>query len=50
MSDDEKELFKWLRNKEENRSNKVIIWYTEGLNLEKDVKLPKDFLEGKLYE
>jgi HD superfamily phosphohydrolase len=50
MSDDEKELFNWLRNKEESRSNKVIIWYTEGLNLEKDIKLPKGFLGGKVYE
>lgn len=50
MSDDEKDLFKWLRNKEENRSNKVIIWYTKGLNLEKDIKLPKDFLRRIVHE
>jgi HD superfamily phosphohydrolase len=45
---DEKELFKWLENKEKNRSNVVSIWYANGVDLRKDVKLPANFLRKQV--
>jgi len=50
MGEDEGKLFEWLQDKEKSRSNKVIIWYKEGLDLEKDVGLPEDFLRREIHE
>lgn len=37
----DKVLFTWLSQKEKNRLNRILIWTRSGVNLEKDVGLPR---------